>query len=208
MPKLLEGKSEKNKLKIARAALRLFTRKGFHGTTVREIADKAGISMGNLYTYYPTKEHIFVDLVRRLGEKMEAVRRTELLPHMQSLDPASLKELGMGIGKMVAENLDYWRLMYIDVVEFRHKYFADGFRQIAAALRAHVADVQRRSEMQFPPGVDPGLAYTSLYLHFFTYFLVEELFGARGHLGVKDEEAISQLIQLYTAGFKRQRRAS
>jgi AcrR family transcriptional regulator len=208
MPKLLEEKSEKNKLKIARAALHLFTRKGFHGTTVREIADKAGVSMGNLYTYYGTKEDIFVDLVHRLGEKIEAVRRTELVPHMQSLDPASLKNLGMGIGKMVAENLDYWRLMYIDVVEFRHKYFAHGFQQIATAIRAHVGKMTRQSRLRFPSGVDPGLAYTSMYLQFFTYFLIEELFGAKGHLGVKDEEAINQLIRLYTAGFERQRRAS
>jgi AcrR family transcriptional regulator len=42
MPKLLHGTIEKNKLRIERAALQLFTRKGFHGTTVREIAKKAG----------------------------------------------------------------------------------------------------------------------------------------------------------------------
>lgn len=208
MPKLLEQTSEQNKLKIARAALRLFTRKGFHGTTVREIADKAGVSIGNVYTYYRTKEEIFVDLVGRLGEKMEAVRRTELLPHMQSLDATSLKKLGMGIGKMVAENLDYWRLMYIDVVEFRHKYFAHGFQQTAATIRAHVGAVARESGVRFPRGVDPGVAYTSMYLQFFTYFLVEELFGAKRHLGVNDEEAVNQLIRLYTAGFERQRRAS
>jgi len=56
MPKLLHGTIEKNKLKIERAALQLFTRKGFHGTTVREIANRAGISMGKLYIYYDTKK--------------------------------------------------------------------------------------------------------------------------------------------------------
>jgi TetR/AcrR family transcriptional regulator, cholesterol catabolism regulator len=61
MPKLLHGTVEKNKLKIERAALYLFTRRGFHGTTVREIAKKAGISMGKLYIYYDTKEDIFID---------------------------------------------------------------------------------------------------------------------------------------------------
>ena len=80
MPKLLDNTIEKNKLRIEQAALHLFTRKGFHGTTVREIAKKAGVSMGKLYIYYDTKEDIFVDLVERLGKKMEMCARKSSCP--------------------------------------------------------------------------------------------------------------------------------
>ena len=200
MPKLLKDTIEKNKVKIERAALQLFTRKGFHGTTVREIADKAGISMGKLYIYYDTKEDIFIDLVHHLGRKMETIRQQELIPLMASLDPDSLKKLAMAIGKVVSENLDYWRLMYIDVVEFRHKHFIHSFREIAGGLRMYANAVIKDSEIEFPAGVDPSLAYTAIYLQFFTYFLAEELFGAKRHLGMSDEEAIDQLVLLYTGG--------
>ena len=203
MPKLLDNTFEKNKLKIEQAALHLFTRKGFHGTTVREIAKKAGVSMGKLYIYYDTKEDIFVDLVERLGKKMEMLREKELMPLMRSPDPASLKQLAMAIGRVVSNNLDYWRLMYIDVVEFRHKHFIHGFREIAGGLRTYSAALFRNSKVPFAPGVNPGLAYTSIYLHFVTYFLIEELFGAKRHLGVSDEEAIDQLVRLYTGEFPR-----
>ena len=198
MPKLLDNTVEKNKLKIEQAALALFTRKGFHGTTVREIARKAGVSMGKLYIYYETKEDIFIDLVERSGKHMEALRQKELMPLMNSPDPETLKKLAMAIGRIVSENLDYWRLMYIDVVEFRHKHFVHGFREIAGGLRTYSTALFRNAEVPFPRGVDPGLAYTSIYLHFFTYFLVEELFGAKRHLGVNDEEAVEQLVRLYT----------
>ncbi len=200
MPKLLHGTVEKNKLKIERAALQLFTRKGFHGTTVREIAKKAGISMGKLYIYYDTKEDIFVDLADHLGRKIEAVRQKELIPLMASLDPDSLRKLAKAIGQVVSENLDYWRLMYIDVVEFRHKHFIHSFREIAGGLRTYANAMIRGSKVSFPAGVDPALAYTTIYLHFFTYFLTEELFGAKRHLGMSDEEAIDQLVLLYTGG--------
>jgi len=200
VPKLLDSTIEKNKLKIERAALQLFTRKGFHGTTVREIAKKANVSMGKLYIYYETKEDIFIDLVNDLGRKMEAIRQKELVPLMASLDPNSLKKLARAIGKVVSENLDYWRLMYIDVVEFRHKHFIHSFREIAGGLRTYANAVVRESKVAFPPGVDSSLAYTAIYLQFFTYFLAEELFGARRHLGMSDEEAIDQLILLYTGG--------
>jgi AcrR family transcriptional regulator len=200
MPKLLANTIEKNKLKIEQAALYLFTRKGFHGTTVREIAKKARVSMGKLYIYYDTKEDIFVDLVERMSQKMEVLRQKEILPHMKSPDPASLKRLALAIGRIVSENLDYWRLMYIDVVEFRSKHFIHGFREIAGGLRTYSIALFRTSEVPFPPGVDPGLAYTSIYLQFFTYFLLENLFGAKRHLGVSDEVAIDQLVSLYTGG--------
>jgi len=200
MPKLLDNTFQKNKLKIERAALRLFTRKGFHGTTVREIAKKAGVSMGNLYIYYPTKEDIFIGLVHRLGQKMEAIRQKQLVPLMRSVDPVSLRKLALAVGKIVRENLDYWRLMYIDVVEFRHKHFIHSFREIAGGLRTYSAGLVHSMVTPFPPGVDPGLAYTSIYLQFFTYYLLEELFGAKRHLGVSDDEAIDQLIRLYTGG--------
>jgi AcrR family transcriptional regulator len=200
MPRLLDGTIEKNKLKIERAALQLFTRKGFHGTTVREIAKRAGVSMGKLYIYYETKEDIFIDLVHDLGRKMETIRQTELIPLMESLDPDSLCKLAKAIGKVVSENLDYWRLMYIDVVEFRHKHFIHSFREIAGGLRMYANAVIRKSSVIFPEGVDPSLAYTAIYLQFFTYFLAEELFGAKRHLGLSDEEAIKQLVLLYTGG--------
>jgi AcrR family transcriptional regulator len=200
MPKLLDGTIEKNKLKIERAALQLFTRKGFHGTTVREIADRAGVSMGKLYIYYDTKEDIFIDLVHHLGRKMEAIRQKDLMPLMESLDPDSLRKLAKAIGRVVSENLDYWRLMYIDVVEFRHKHFIHSFREIAGGLRMYANAVIRKSTIAFPPGVDPSLAYTAMYLQFFTYFLAEELFGAKRHLGMSDDEAIDQLVLLYTGG--------
>jgi AcrR family transcriptional regulator len=200
MPKLLHGTVEKNKLKIERAALQLFTRKGFHGTTVREIAKRAGVSMGKLYIYYDTKEDIFIDLVNHLGRKMDAIRQRELIPLMASLDPDSLRKLAAAIGRVVSENLDYWRLMYIDVVEFRHKHFIHSFREIAGGLRTYANAMIRKSKVTFPHGVDPALAYTAIYLQFFTYFLAEELFGAKRHLGMSDEEAIDQLVLLYTGG--------
>jgi AcrR family transcriptional regulator len=202
MPKLLDNTIAKNKLRIERAALRLFTRQGFHGTTVREIATSAGVSMGKLYLYYPTKEEIFIDLVHHMEKQMEVLRQKELLPLMKSPDPASLRKLGMAIGQIVRENLDYWRLMYVDVVEFRHKHFIHSYREIAGGLRNYSTALFQKSPIPFPPDVNPGFAYVNLYLQFVTYFLVEELFGAKRHLGVSDEEAIEQFVRLYTRSRK------
>ncbi|MGA7847651.1 MAG: TetR/AcrR family transcriptional regulator [Terriglobales bacterium] len=202
MPKLLDDTVARTRRKIERAAQRLFTRQGFHGTTVREIAHQAGVSMGKLYLYYPNKEDIFIGLVEHMEQKMEALRQRELLPLMQSPEPESLKKLGMAVGRFVSENLDYWRLMYVDVVEFRHKHFIHSYREIAGGLRNYSTALFQKAPIPFPGNVNPGFAYVSLYLQFVTYFLVEELFGAKRHLGVSDEEAVDQFVRLYTRSRK------
>jgi len=56
MPRLLKDTVKANKVKIERAALDLFTRQGFHGTTVREIAKKARVSMGNSTSITPPRK--------------------------------------------------------------------------------------------------------------------------------------------------------
>ena len=45
---------------IVNAAVDLFVRKGFHRTTIREIAQKFGMSVGTLYEYIRTKEDILI----------------------------------------------------------------------------------------------------------------------------------------------------
>lgn len=49
---------EVRRMEIVKAAVDLFVRKGFHKTTVREIAARFGMSVGTLYEYIRTKEDI------------------------------------------------------------------------------------------------------------------------------------------------------
>ena len=64
----------KNKLELAAKAL--FSQKGYHGTNAREIADKAGVSVGSFYSYYEDKKSIFMEIFRKHSEDriMEIIR--------------------------------------------------------------------------------------------------------------------------------------
>jgi AcrR family transcriptional regulator len=64
---LLQMKQEE----IAKVALDLFLRDGFHGTTTREIARRAGGSAGSIFTYFKNKEHILFHIITREQERAE-----------------------------------------------------------------------------------------------------------------------------------------
>src|SRR5215469_10483706 len=74
MPKIRPGRVAENQRRIEAAALALFTKQGFHGTNIRQIAEKAEVSTGAIYTYYATKEALFVSLVRNYDARMRPLR--------------------------------------------------------------------------------------------------------------------------------------
>lgn len=56
---------EKKKLRIINATNRVISRVGIAGTTMRKIADEAGLSTGALYHHYKSKEEILYDAMDR-----------------------------------------------------------------------------------------------------------------------------------------------
>ena len=63
------------KARIKRAATELFADKGFHGTGVTEIGDRAGIQRGSLYYHIKSKEDLLWQILSdHLQASVEAVR--------------------------------------------------------------------------------------------------------------------------------------
>ena len=50
---------------ILAAALALFAAHGFAATRLEDVADRAGVSKGTIYLYFPTKEALFRAVVRQ-----------------------------------------------------------------------------------------------------------------------------------------------
>src|SRR5262245_21992775 len=76
MQLILKAEKSHTKLpQVLRAAVDLFVEKGVHGTTIREIAARAGVSEGALYRHYESKEDLarslFATHLERLSEALE-----------------------------------------------------------------------------------------------------------------------------------------
>lgn len=53
-----ESKGERTRALILETALRLFRDRGYEETSMRAIAEEAGVSVGNAYHYFDSKEHL------------------------------------------------------------------------------------------------------------------------------------------------------
>lgn len=54
---------------ILEAALELFGERGYEGTTMREIAARAGTALGHTYYYFPSKDHLVRAFYERIHEE-------------------------------------------------------------------------------------------------------------------------------------------
>ena len=72
MRKVDPVKHEEKRAEILAAAERCFARSGFHGATIAQICEEAGISPGHLYHYFTSKEAIIGAITRTGLEYTEA----------------------------------------------------------------------------------------------------------------------------------------
>jgi AcrR family transcriptional regulator len=71
-------KSEATRALIVDTALRLFTARGYDRTTMRAIAAEAGISVGNAYYYFSSKQELIQGFYDRISELHADASRTVL----------------------------------------------------------------------------------------------------------------------------------
>jgi AcrR family transcriptional regulator len=81
---------EDRRATILAAAERAFVRYGFHAATMTQVADEAGMSAGNLYRYFPSKEAIVEGLC--LNDQVQRSEAFAALTSAQDLK-AAMREM-------------------------------------------------------------------------------------------------------------------
>ena len=108
-PAQFEAIREESRQRILDAALRLFARYGYAATSVRRIAEEAGIAQGLLYNYFDSKEA----LLRSMLERSAADVERSLLEAAGGATPQErIERLVRSAFEIVGEHLSFWRLSY------------------------------------------------------------------------------------------------
>jgi AcrR family transcriptional regulator len=113
-------KGETTRLTIEDAAVELFMEHGYHATSMRQIADHAGLALGGIYNHFKSKEEIFEAIIvdkhpyRRILPAILAAQGNTAEDFLRNAAHISLNEM--------KKEPYYMNLMFIELVEFNGKH--------------------------------------------------------------------------------------
>ena len=114
------SKGEQTRQAILDAAWSLFTEQGFHGTSMRQIAGRAGITVGGIYNHFESKEQIFDHLL------LEKHPYRRILAILEDTPAASVEEFIRNAADTIIDELgsrpDLLNLAFIELSEFKGKH--------------------------------------------------------------------------------------
>ncbi|WP_017538976.1 TetR/AcrR family transcriptional regulator [Nocardiopsis halophila] len=168
---------------LVRLAADLFARKGFQATTVREIADEAGILSGSLYHHFDSKESIVDEVLSSylddlLGRYRAAVDEGDAPRDVLSrLIQEAYRSLEPHRAAITVVQNDWNYLQQFP----RFGYLAETEREIEDIWVGVIRDGQR--EGAFRPDIDPKLTYRMIRD---TIWVAVRWYRPEGNLGTAD----------------------
>ena len=128
--------------RILKAALELFSRHGYAGTSVRLVADKAGVAVGLIYSHVKSKDGLLVALFE---QSMVDVQYSFTLADRGTTPNQRLELLLRGALTVMEQNQAFWRLSYgvrmqPDVVRGLGKRLGVWTTQVHQVLRGYLKD--------------------------------------------------------------------
>lgn len=151
---------EEKRRVILDAAVRVFARKGYHGSRVGDIAEEAGIAHGLLYHYFASKEEVLATVFREnWGRLLEAFHQVEA-----SGEPAleQLRRVAKILLRSWRDDPDLVRVMVREVARSPH------LQQQVGEIREAFLVIQRivergQAEGAFRGELDPRLVSWIFY---------------------------------------------
>jgi AcrR family transcriptional regulator len=197
-----EERSEKSRQQILDAALKLFSHRGYGATSVRDIAEEASLSKGNVYHHFPDKETIFRALLDRYFQAMGQPDFPFNRVLTSGSFPENLEDIGHAVREIVRDYREYVALIYVDVVEFDgshvRKFYADMADRFDLFIKSH--GMEKELEAKLAPGLSPVSAIMLATRIFYNYFTVEILFGVKDHYGKETDAAVHEIARILRHG--------
>ncbi len=188
-------KGEPTQATILRSAHQLFVQQGYHGTSMRQIALKAGISLGNIYNYFPSKEELFV------GVFMEPPPYRNVFPALEAAQGGNVEELVRDAARRMIESLgerpDFLNLMFIELVEFKGKHLPQLFHHSFPGVMTFV---QRLLSLEGRLRPIPLPIVVRAFVGLFFSYYITELLLAQQMLPEMKQNALDHFVDIFLYG--------
>src|SRR3954452_19287630 len=163
---------------ILLAAMELFAKKGFRGTTTRDLASQADVNEAIIFRHFNNKEELYTAILEHKaaeehGPKMEELERLA----NEGDDEKFFMALGRAFLERHENDTTFLRLLLFSALEGHQ--LSDMFVASMSARRPFFNYIQKRiDEGAFRP-MNPQLAARAFLGMFATFVLWQEIFGLK-----------------------------
>jgi len=188
-------KGHRTRSGIINAANQLFVKQGYHGTSMRQVAANAGISLGGIYNHFVGKEEIFVTVLEAYHPYHE------MLPILENAQGESIEAFvnnaALGMITALDKHPNFLNLMFVEIVEFGSRHIPRLFKQYFPHV---VGIVQRFSENQINLRPIPLPVIIRVFIGlFFSYYMTENIMAEQLPANLQ-EGALQHSVDIFLHG--------
>jgi AcrR family transcriptional regulator len=189
-------KKERARQAIEQAAYELFMEQGFTATSMRQIAERAGLALGGIYNHYTGKEEIFraIILDRHPFKRILPLVLTARGKNPEEFIRNAAEALVEGLGR----NPEFMKLMFIEIVEFDSKHISLIVREIAPQLLPVFEGLVKQHKSL--RSIHPAVLLRSFLGMFFSFYVTDMLMHGSLIAKIMPGNSFDTFVDIYLHG--------
>jgi AcrR family transcriptional regulator len=192
--------AEDRRLQILEVAKSLFSKKGYEGTTTREIAHAAKVNEAIIFRHFPTKEELYWAVIDASSKTSDA--RGQMLERLRKGGDLKdvFRELAIDILNRRSRDQALTRLLFFSALEnheLSHRFFDHYVAQFYDTLATFISEQIAAGKFR---KVDPVIAARGFLGMVIYHSLVDTLFGGARFQKFDNREVGEELSYVWLNG--------
>jgi AcrR family transcriptional regulator len=187
---------------IIDAALALFSRKGFRGTTTKEIAEAAGCSEATIFKHFTTKDELYSAILESKAAIEETLARAAQAA-AQKDDAGVFRAVGLEALIRTEDDPSLMRLLLYSALEghqLSHLFFESKVRRLHEFLSDYIAERIHDGVFRMVNPLIAARGFVGMIVH---YLLMHEIYGVKRPVGILPEQVVDTFVTLFLSGIRR-----
>ena len=134
----IPNRGELSRAAIIQAAYNLFVQQGYHGTSMRQIAQDTGLALGSIYNHFDSKEAVFKAVIIAHHPFVTVV------PKLEALQARTAEQLLHEAARLFVSEMEQQRglfnLIFIELIELDGRHM----RELVDIVLPHILNFQQR----------------------------------------------------------------
>jgi AcrR family transcriptional regulator len=167
------SKGERTRQAIQDAAYHLFLEQGYSASSMRQIAEAAGLAVSGIYNHFASKDEIFEAIVHDKHPYKQILPVLIAAPGVTT--EAFVRNAAQALVDELGRRPDFLKLMFIEIVEFNTEHLPGIFEEILPQVLPLIQRLQ--SPANSIRSIHPALVLRAFLGMFFSFYMTEAMLG-------------------------------